>query len=199
MRILVEITGVSPLICNAFHDEAAQAATNGTRGSSAAADRGTPREIAEKKLYRCPDGTPGIPQPNMLRSLVDGGQFHKIGKTQVTTTARSMMFSCVDVRGVMLPIIHKQPWRIDIRPVVIPATKGRILAYRPCFDDWAVEFEIELDTTQMSEKLLRAIVDDAGSRIGLGDFRPARKGPFGRYCVTQWREIEQPVFAAAAE
>jgi len=30
-------------------------------------------------------------------------------------------------------------------------------------------------------------VDAAGKRIGLGDFRPDCKGPFGRFVVTKWK------------
>jgi hypothetical protein len=53
-----------------------------------------------------------------------------------------------------------------------------------------VEFEVGLDTVILAPKLLREIVDAAGSRIGLGDFRPATKGPFGRFVVTSWVEDE---------
>jgi hypothetical protein len=75
--------------------------------------------------------------------------------------------------------------------VRIPATGGRILAYRPMFEDWKLAFEVELDTSIINAKLLRQIVDDAGKRIGLGDFRPSTKGPFGRFVVTKW--VEQVV------
>ena len=39
-------------------------------------------------------------------------------------------------------------------------------------------------------KMLRTIVDDAGSKIGLGDFRPDCKGPFGKFKVTTWANGE---------
>jgi hypothetical protein len=78
---------------------------------------------------------------------------------------------------------------VDTRAVRIPATGGRILAHRPMFDDWALEFIADVDTDLMNEKLFRAIVDNAGKRVGLGDFRPATKGPYGRYVVTSWKKI----------
>jgi hypothetical protein len=59
------------------------------------------------------------------------------------------------------------------------------------FDDWKLTFTAELDTTILSEKLLRAIIDDAGKRVGLGDFRPATKGPFGRFVVTNWKVVDK--------
>jgi hypothetical protein len=35
---------------------------------------------------------------------------------------------------------------------------------------------------------MREIVDAAGKRVGLGDFRPACKGPFGKFVVVQWKD-----------
>lgn len=201
LAIEVEITGISPLICNKFSDAAAMAATNGTRGSSAAIDRGTPLEIAQAKLYIGHDEKPMIPQPNLLRCLVDGGKFHKVGKSQLTTATGSMLFSCLFLDATEIPLIHVQPWKVDTRAVVIPATKGRILTHRPMFDDWQLRFEVKLDTALVSPKLLRQVIDDAGSRIGLGDFRPARKGPYGRFVTTLWQEqvvqLEPPQRIAA--
>jgi hypothetical protein len=190
--ITCTITGTTALICNRFTDEAALAATSGRRGSSAAQDRGTPREMAEKKLYIGLDGRAMIPQPNLMRSIVDGGKFEKVGKAQVTTQSSSMLFSWVTISGIEngaeIPIQHKDPWRVDQRAVVIPATKGRILAFRPIFDDWALTFRLRVDTEGFNTKLMRRIVDHAGKRIGLGDFRPSRKGPYGQFVVSSWDE-----------
>ncbi|MGO8241249.1 hypothetical protein ACC806_34495 [Rhizobium ruizarguesonis] len=191
MKIAICIEGITPLLCNRFTDEAAEAATSGTRSSMATTDRGTPIEIAASKLYHGLDGELAIPQPNLLRCLIEGGRFHKVGKSQVTTQKASMLFSCVDIEGATIPIIHEQPWKVDTRPVRIPSTGGRILSHRPMFDDWRLEFLLDLDISIMSAKLMRQIIDDAGKRIGLGDFRPATKGPFGRFVVTRWEEEKE--------
>jgi len=200
MRIVVHIKGITPLIMNKFTDEQAIIASSGSRGSSAAADRGTPLEIASKKVYLGLDGMPMIPQPNMLRCIVEGGRYHKIGRSQVTTKESSMLYSCCDIVGAEIKLYHSQPWKVDTRPIVIPATKGRILAHRPMFDDWELRFEVELDTDIIGAKLFRRIVDDAGKRVGLGDFRPARKGPYGRFRVDFWDEKTVEIeYAEAAE
>jgi hypothetical protein len=196
MYITIEITGVTPLLCNKFTDAAAMASTNGDRGSSAGMDRGTPKEIAASKLYIGLNGKPMIPSPNLLRCLVDGGSFTKIGKKQVTTKRESMLYSCLTIEAAEVEILHKQAWMVDVRAVRIPATGGRILAHRPMFEDWRLAFEIELDTSIINAKLFRQIVDDAGKRIGLGDFRPSTKGPYGRFVVTRW--VEQVVKLTAA-
>lgn len=191
MKLSIRIEGTTPLICNRFTDVDAESSSAGVRGSGAARDRGTPLEIAESKLYKGLNGKLMIPQPNLMRCLVEGGRFHKAGKTQLTTSKSSHMYACVDIEGAEIPVIHKQPWKVDTRAVRIPSTGGRILAHRPMFDDWALEFVVDLDTSIVGAKVFRLVVDDAGKRIGLGDFRPATKGPYGKFVVTKWQEIQK--------
>ena len=90
----------------------------------------------------------------------------------------------------MLPIEHKDDWEVDSRPVRIPATGGRIIRHRALFNDWKLNFTLNLDTELLAPKMLREIVDAAGKRIGLGDFRPQTKGPFGKYVVTDWKQLK---------
>lgn len=179
----VEITGTTPLLLNKFTDAAQQAATSGTR-SAITGSKGLPREQAETKLYYGLDGkTLVVPQPNLFRCLIDAGKFFKAGKSKVTTQKTSLIPACVEVDGVTIPLLV-DGWEVDTRPVRIPATGGRILCHRPRFDKWMLRFTIHIDTEMMDEKLLREIVDCAGKRIGLGDFRPDNKGPFGKFCMT---------------
>ena len=81
-----------------------------------------------------------LPQPNVFRSLVEGGRFHKAGKTQITTARSSVMFACLSINQAEIPIQFKEPWVVDTRAVRIPATGGRILAHRPMFHDWKLDF-----------------------------------------------------------
>jgi len=190
MRIQITIQGSTPLLCNRFTDAAAMKATSG-QATSTVGDRGSPREIAEAKLYLAAgDGKPVIPAPNLFSSIMDGGRFFKAGKSKITTQKSSMIPACLEMDQIEYEIIHKEPWTVDTRAVRIPSTGGRILAHRPCFNDWRLSFGVELDVSIIGVKTFREIVDAAGKRIGLGDFRPACKGPFGRYVVTEWREDE---------
>jgi hypothetical protein len=184
--IQVTIEGTTPLILNRFTDEAAMKATSQT-SSSITGDRGSPLEQAEKKLYLGIDGkTLVIPQPNLFRMLIDAGTFFKVGKSKVTTQKTSLIPACVEVKGTEIPIEFIDPWCVDTRPVRIPSTGGRILCHRPMFHDWRLSFEVEVDTSMMGVKLFRELVDAGGKRIGVGDFRPACKGPFGKFVVVKW-------------
>lgn len=184
--INVTIEGTKPLLLNRFTDAAQQAATSGTRIATIG-DKGSPREQAEKKLYvSAQDDSLVMPTPNLFSCLMAGGKFFKLGRSKVTTQKSSLLPGCAEIEDVEVLIESKDGWDVDTRAVRIPATGGRVLAHRPCFNDWRISFVLQIDTDLMPIKLMREIVDAAGKRIGLGDFRPDCKGPFGRFVVVHW-------------
>jgi hypothetical protein len=190
VQVEIVIAGTTPLLCNRFTDEAAMSASSGNR-MSAVGEKGTPKEQSEKKLYLgAATRKPMIPQPNLFRCIIDAGTFFKAGKSKVTTQKSSLIPACVEIHGIELPLESKEGWQVDTRAVRIPSTGGRILCHRPSFNDWRISFTAEVDTSMITVKLFREIVDAAGKRIGLGDFRPATKGPFGKFVVTSWKELE---------
>lgn len=184
--INITIRGVTPLLMHAFTDEAQMSASSGSRTSSAASDRGTPREVAETHVYKAADGeTVIIPQPNIAGCIISAGRFFKNGKSKITTQKTSLIPAAVFFDDTEFPLDH-EGWSVDTRAVRIPSTGGRIQRHRPIFDPWGVTFSVTLDTVTISERLFREIVDAAGKMVGLGDFRPETKGPFGRFVVTSW-------------
>lgn len=188
-EIVVTIEGTTPLICNRFTDEAQAKASGGT-GGSIIGDKGTPKEQAEQKVYRDEAGDLCIPAPNIFRCIIDGGEYFKVGKSKVTTQKTSMIPACVEIDGIVVPLRSREGWRVDSRPGRNPSTGGRFLLHRPMFDDWALTFTLRVDTSMIAAKTLREIVDAAGKRKGLGDFRPACKGMFGKFVVTKWEVVK---------
>jgi hypothetical protein len=186
MRLQITIEGTTPLLCNRFTEEQALIATDRTGKKSNGGQTKTAQQLCTEALYLDTKGKPFIPTANIMRCIVEGGRFHKIGKAQVTTQKGTMMYACVEVDDVGATIIHKQPWKVDTRPIRNPSTGGRFLKHRPMFDDWLLKFEVILDEDMLAESMLRKIVDDAGRRIGLGDFRLDCKGPYGKFVVTHW-------------
>lgn len=176
MKIAIEITGVSPLLMNRFIDE------SGIKRDKSL----TAREEAEKTAYLTEEGKLYYPPENILSCIMSGGRFHKDGKTKITTARSSLVPAGVSVVDKILYFSQPSSFEVDSRAVVIPSTGGRIMKHRARLDDWVLEFNLTLDTAIFHEKTLRAIIDDAGSKCGLGDFRPERKGYFGRFVVTKW-------------
>lgn len=185
MHIAITIEGVSPLLMNRFHDAAQQQVSTGT-SSTLLGKKGTPKEQAEPKVYTDSNGHPVVPGPNVFSAIVQAGTFIKAGKSKVTTAKSSLVPAGIALLELECPVIPRQ-WLVDSRAVVIPSTGGRVMAHRPRFDQWKLSFTLQVDTTMFGDAVVRELVDHAGQRIGLGDFRPARKGPFGRFKVIEWK------------
>jgi hypothetical protein len=169
--IKVTIRGISPLLMHKFPLIPIEAM-----------QKQTPQEQAEHAAYRDKDGNLIIPGVNVLRAIIGAAAYTK-GKGRASLQKQAA--ACVQIQETELPV--GKNYEIDARPVVIAATKGRIVRYRPRINEWQVTFHVDYDPTLISEKELRQIVDDTGSRVGLLDFRPERKGPFGRFMVTEWK------------
>ncbi len=140
-------------------------------------------EQAEHSAYIHPKtGNLYIPALNLQRAFVAGATFSK-GKGRATL--QKPFAACVSISPEYLDLDTKK-YEIDARPVVVPATQGRIVRYRPRLDKWGISFEIQYDPMLVTETELRQVVDDTGVRVGVLDFRPERKGPYGRFVVTSW-------------
>jgi hypothetical protein len=175
-----------------FGDAEQISATSGARGSAMAVDRGTPVEQARNFLYtaKVPPGDGGeevviMPAPNVFACLISAGRFFKSGRSKLTTATTSLVPAAVSLPDMFFVLEH-DGWSVDTRAVRIPATGGRIQRHRPIFHNWGFTFDVVLDTSEISESLFRQLVDAAGSKVGLGNYRPERKGPFGRFRVDKW-------------
>lgn len=187
MQIQVTIEGVSPLLMNRFDDGQEIAVTSGHKPAYHGSSRGTPRDEATRAAYR--DEKTGelyVPGPNLFSMLVEAGKFHKLGKNRVTTQKSSLIPAGLLIHELAVPLSTKQ-FEVDSRRVRIPATGGSIMRHRARVDTWKASFTLELDETVFSPQFARTLVDDAGKKIGLGDYRPATRGPFGRFVVSNWK------------
>jgi len=193
MHIEVVIEGVTPLICNRFTELSELQVSNGT-SAVLRGKKGTPREQAEPKCYRDKQARFTIPGNNLFKAIIDGGAFIKNGKSKLSTQKSSLVPSFLSMLTTDAVLTDKgnkplRDFEVDSRSVVIPSTGGRIMAHRPRFDEWRLAFDLDLTEAECDPKLARELVDNAGRKVGLGDFRPARKGPFGRFKVVGWREL----------
>lgn len=179
MKIHVEITGITPLLMNRFNidDQNIKKEKNLT-----------PRESAQKLCYEDEHKKLYYPTTNIYACIIEAGKFHKDGKVKVTTARSSLIPAGVMIDGETIYFKTPETWEVDSRSVVVPSTGGRIVCHRPRLDSWCLDFTLTLDLKMFSPKFIRTLIDDAGSKVGLGDFRPARKGIFGRFVVTNWRE-----------
>jgi hypothetical protein len=169
-KLQVKIKGTSPLLMNRFPLEP-------VAGLAKMLDV----EQAEIAAYRNKSGELFIPGVNMQRALISGAKFSK-GKGRASLA--NVAAACLLIAQEELPLGCKK-FTVDSRAVVIPSTKGRIVRHRPRLDAWALSFELEYDPELLSYEQVATVVSDTGRRVGLGDFRPENKGPFGRFEILE--------------
>lgn len=190
MKVKVKIQGLTSLLMNRFNEGAEVSVGSGV-STLLKGSRGTPRQQAEAKAYKDQAGNLYIPGPNVFSCLMAGGIFHKVGKRQLTSRDTSLIPAGCLMDDLICPLNTKE-WEVDSRSVVNPSTKGRRMCYRPRLDEWKLSFTLSIDLSVFDPKLIRLVLDDSGKKIGLGDFRPSRKGPFGKFVVIEWRESFEP-------
>jgi hypothetical protein len=162
------ITGVAPLLMHAYSD-----------AEEAGLKNAPPKEQAEAHTYRLESGNLCIPQSNFMRALMSGAAYSK-GKGRASL--QKVVAAAVWLAEPEMDLGVKD-FVVDSKSVVIPATRGRIMRHRARLNKWTASATLNYDETLISENQLRKIAVDTGALVGLMDFRPEKKGPFGRFTV----------------
>lgn len=176
----VRIKGVSPLLQNRFAT-ADEVENKPTKRKSV-----TMLENAvENTVYKLPDGTVYQPGESIKQAIIEAGKAFKKGRANMSKTFAS--FVIITPEAI---VMSPQEYSTDRRAVVIPSTKGRVMRNRARFDDWSLTFSVEvLDDSEIDTKALHDAIDYAGHYVGIGDYRPQKKGMFGRFIVESIREV----------
>lgn len=119
---------------------------------------------------------PVIPTWNIVRCLQESASRHKLG--------RHVMRGIIPVDE-YTPLLYDGPREVEAlwKSGLFHSRKGvavgqrRVIRTRPCFTDWRVETELELDLTILDPGQVNQIANEAGRYCGLGDARPR----FGRF------------------
>lgn len=129
-------------------------------------------------LYLDPDVGPFIPGQNIARCLVDGAKLTKMG---VKVTRGVFISTDVNPLSYKGPRAEQSLWDQGWRHMAsVKVGTSRTMRCRPWFPEWAVQAEGVLDPAVLELDDLVTIASNAGSLIGLGDWRPR----FGRFTAT---------------
>lgn len=75
---------------------------------------------------------------------------------------------------------------IDEQSAKNPATRGRMLVRRPKFDKgWEVEFQTDILDEQISDEVMKQVIEHAGQRCGFGTYRPR----YGRFELASYEAV----------
>ena len=182
----IEIEGISPLLMNRPSQlEISDKSKNVKRETQ------TSKEIAESKLYKDSEGNIYLPSTWFSGSVVEAGKSKKMsGKGSAKATYSKVAGSCVDISPFEI-VLKKPNWKVFSILATNPTTRGKNLLHRPQFDNWKVNFTVTFDESQIEVPVMKELFDIAGRIVGVGDWRPAKKGRFGKFQVTEWKELKQ--------
>jgi len=180
-RITIVVDGRTPLLT---HNPQSMAITKGPSKQSRIPD---PADEAEAGCYRMADGTLCIKGDSFRGALLlAAGAW----KTKGKATMKSRL-SHIVVTDELIALKYKDgspitSFEIDQRRVMVQ--KAGIIRSRPKFTDWSCEITFEFDSLLVPDpKIICDVLNDSGARIGVGDFRPGKNGPFGRFVVRSYR------------
>jgi len=122
-----------------------------------------------------------MPSDNIERCIQLGAQKSRIGKDVQAAVFCASSHVCIEHAGPKdKDKLYADP-RYTLRKGVA-VQKSRIIRIRPMIPTgWSMTFDIEFDEGIVSPKNLIKAMTDAGSLVGLGDWRPK----FGRFLVEE--------------
>lgn len=180
MKVKARIEGVTPLLMNRFRDSQIEGKSK---------KKGEEKEQAiEDKLYLDATGKPYVPAVYIQRALIDAGKKLQV-RGQKKATYSKIVGSVVDIEPEALTLTGKYvPFRIS---AVNPMTKGRMMVTRPRFDKWSIEFNVFVNDESIGFETMNELLVLAGRSTGIGDWRPEKKGKFGKFVVTHFKEEKE--------
>jgi len=189
--IRVTLCGTSPLMMNRMTDE--QLLALHTKDKKKFTSPKEPRDVAASRLYGTHDGKPYLPTENLMACLISAGMYIKLdGKRQMSTKQSTLLPGFLTIGDPYLPLTDgsSKPatWEVDMRQGRNPNGGEAVCIIRPRFDRWTINATFSIDADSIAENVIRELVDIAGSRVGLCDFRPQRRGIFGKFKVNHWQE-----------
>ncbi len=174
----VEIEGIAPLLQNNIDGSAEQMARKGKRSTGGVKDN--PEEW-KGKIYKIEGGL-GHPGGAIDSALVKAARDFKADKRR---SMADVVKAICYVNEPFLTLVGKsEPDSINRASVVNPHTKGRGFIYRPLFETgWKASFSLTISDLEMTSiDQIKEILDHAGRRIGIGDWRPK----FGRFFISRF-------------
>jgi hypothetical protein len=116
-----------------------------------------------------------IPGQNIDACLKDAAKMQKLGKkfTQAVMVLEDEV--PLQYKGPKKPDALFEEGFVDVRGVKV--SQAKVMRYRPKFNEWGAAFTVAFNDDLVNLDALRRAIADAGSLIGLCDYRPR----FGKF------------------
>jgi hypothetical protein len=196
-RIIVPIRGVTPLIVHAWSEKAMTMILDAQQGRKAPKERRDPDADYEASLYRLPPlgvsphpgpGRFGFPTDAFKAAIVSAARF--FGKDVSMVGLRQSIFLTGELGsdGLMLTPIEGTPH--SRRDMVRIGQGSADVRFRGEFTEWRANLVVTYVKSLLSKESVLSLIDAAGMGVGVGEWRPERRGQFGTFEIDPDRQIE---------
>lgn len=179
----LRIEGTTPLILDAFSEDAKRKLAESQSGAAKVKPGPRdPQRECENASYRLSDGRYGVPKLAFRKAIQTGA----MRMTEIKGTEILAAFQ-IATPDELLPLdtVAEPTMRTDH---VVRMGRGN-LAYRASFFPWAVDLPIRLDHEVVTLDQFVHIVYKAGMGVGIGNWRPEKKGDSGCWTVAAISDV----------
>ncbi len=152
-------------------------------------------DAAMAKVIRDEEGRVGIPSDYILAALNYAGKFVKFDKRKFMANKDSSL-----VPALLNFLDEFYPFKNQEEPIIPVRNRGRlpkdgtaVCIVRPKIRNWEMELVVEFDDDEIEGDKVKDLFVQAGKKAGLGGWRPACKGKYGKFTVTKFEVVEQAV------
>jgi hypothetical protein len=139
----------------------------------------------EDKLYQDENGKTQLPATYLRNSIVEASkQFKIVGKGK--STYSKLVASTVQIEPFYIELIAEK-YEVFRISAVNPMTKGRMMTERPKYTKWKASFNLVLNDPAVPSSVINEILEHAGKYVGVGDWRPEKKGMFGKFMIIEFK------------
>jgi hypothetical protein len=129
------------------------------------------------------DGKPCLPA-EMLEAAINGGvRKAKLGK-QASAAVFVKQSALLDYEG---PTDPKKLWEDKnfVLRVPVKIQQSMVMRTRPIFKKWSATFTVDINTDLVETKDVLQWIKVAGAEIGIGDWRPQKRGHYGLFVIAE--------------
>jgi len=185
----VPLIGTAPLVMHRFSEKAKRTMLDTMQGKKSPKQPKDPQAEYEGAFYRFGDNLEkyGFPAIGFKAATIGGARYYQ-GITM--TMLRQVLFFRGDGVGpdrVDLVEIHGEP---EMREDVVRVGNGGTdLRYRPEFRDWTATVTLTFVESVLTLESVLSLIDAGGMGVGVGEWRPEKKGDLGTYRIDDSSDI----------
>lgn len=184
----VPIVGTAPLLVHRFSEKARRQMLDSMQGRKSPKLPKDPKAEYEAAFYHTKDGGYGFPAIAFKAATVSASRFY--GKSVTMTSLRQFVFVNGEPGDDGQQMVRIEGDPVMREDVVRVGMGGTDLRYRPQFSEWATSLQVTYVTSALTRESLLSLIDAGGLGVGVGEWRPEKRGDFGTYTVDGTRDIE---------